>query len=444
MNGATTRAVWLDDEGNTFTGRFEGGKEYTIKVPVRALSNCSFTGAGLTATVNGTEAGADYTDNKNIFVKLTVTVPEAENIIEEASATVIAPAADVKPSTHIESADSSAYGCRVNNWYKTGSDDPMGYTTFRKGESYDVEVEFYPMTDYDFSPVTVFTINGKEATVISRDGSKVTVRATVASGVKYLSTMSATVTEPADGANQNFDALMGDPMAYRLNDVAWFIKGHKERMHPTDRFEAGKTYVCRMSFFLNDGYETDSDTTVTINGKDARIIYGDPGVVSSAEVDFTVGGGSGSGYKITGNVTSYLSAYDTTSIELIDSSDAVIDVCNLLSETTYEFSNAAAGKYTLRVSKTNHVTRDYEITVSGDTTQDVTICPIGDVSMNGKVQANDAMMAYQHAQGKTDAQLSGYAFLLADVAPVGSPNGKVQAADAMVIYQQAQGKNSLF
>ena len=82
--------------------------------------------------------------------------------------------------------------------------------------------------------------------------------------------------------------------------------------------------------------------------------------------------------------------------------------------------------------------------MTGDTAQDVKICPLGDADLNGRVQANDAMKAYQHAQGKADAQLSGYAFLCADVAPVDEPNGKVQAADAMLIYQQAQGKHSLF
>ena len=97
------------------------------------------------------------------------------------------------------------------------------------------------------------------------------------------------------------------------------------------------------------------------------------------------------------------------------------------------------------MKKYEHVTREYPINITGAAAkQDVKICPLGDVDGNGKVQAADAMKAYQHAQGKADAQLTGYAFLCADVAPVGNPNGKVQAADAMVIYQQAQGKHPLF
>ena len=152
------------------------------------------------------------------------------------------------------------------------------------------------------------------------------------------------------------------------------------------------------------------------------------------------------GYKITGTVTRYLSEDDAASIKLINSSGIAIKERSLSSkDSSYEFSNVAAGKYTLRVSKKDHVTRDYKITISsGNKTQNVTICPMGDGDGNGKVQAAGAMKAYKHAQGKADAQLSGYAFNCADVAPVGNPNGKVQAADAMIIYQQAQGKHSLF
>ena len=154
-------------------------------------------------------------------------------------------------------------------------------------------------------------------------------------------------------------------------------------------------------------------------------------------------------YSISGSVTSYLSDTDVTSIILskkAGESYAFQGVRTVSGNSgSYGFTGLSNGQYRLTVSKKNHVTRTYNVTILlGSKTQDVTINPKGDVDGNGKVQAADAMKAYQHAQGKADAQLTDYAFLCADVAPVGEPNGKVQAADAMVIYQQAQGKHSLF
>ena len=154
-------------------------------------------------------------------------------------------------------------------------------------------------------------------------------------------------------------------------------------------------------------------------------------------------------YAITGSVKSFLSDTDQTTVVLSKKSGDTYALKGLRTVTgksgQYGFTGLSNGSYRLTVRKKNHVTREYNVTVLlGSKTQDVQINPIGDVDGNGKVQAADAMKAYQHAQGKADAQLSDYAFLCADVAPVGKANGKVQAADAMVIYQQAQGKHSLF
>ena len=109
-------------------------------------------------------------------------------------------------------------------------------------------------------------------------------------------------------------------------------------------------------------------------------------------------------------------------------------------ETAYAFDAVPAGNYVLSVAKGNHVTREYEVAVSADTTQDVQINPIGDTNLNGRVQSNDGMLAYQHSQGDASKALTGYAFQCADV----NGNGRVQSNDAMKIYQQAQGGNTLF
>ena len=107
---------------------------------------------------------------------------------------------------------------------------------------------------------------------------------------------------------------------------------------------------------------------------------------------------------------------------------------------SYSIPDVAAGTYIMAVSKNNHVTRTYEITVSGNTTQDVKICPIGDVNMNGRVQSNDATKAYKHVQGGAEDQLTDYAFKCADV----NKNGRIQSNDATQIYRQTTGAHNLF
>ncbi|MBQ9679431.1 MAG: leucine-rich repeat protein [Ruminococcus sp.] len=99
------------------------------------------------------------------------------------------------------------------------------------------------------------------------------------------------------------------------------------------------------------------------------------------------------------------------------------------------------GNYTLELAPAStYVPRTYEIEVKGEEWLDVELYMYGDVNQNGKVQSNDAMLAYKHAQGEAQDQLTGYALQCADA----NGNGKVQSNDAMLIYKQAQGEHTLF
>ena len=56
----------------------------------------------------------------------------------------------------------------------------------------------------------------------------------------------------------------------------------------------------------------------------------------------------------------------------------------------YKFSNVAAGTYTLKVMKENHVTREYTVVVgTDDVTQDVEIYLKGDADGDGIVSISD-------------------------------------------------------
>ena len=221
-----------------------------------------------------------------------------------------------------------------------------------------------------------------------------------------------------------------------LSSSGWFTEC-------TSFSDRSANYCLNIEFTTKEGYSFPLNSgTVTVNGKQQAYSQYYSDVILTTKTSYSVSFDD-DGSTVSGSFTSYLNTAGIT-IELLQDGAQKYSASYQDDIGSYSLNNVAAGSYILRVSKTNHVTRDYPITVSGNTKQDVQINPIGDVDGNGKVQANDAMKAYQHAQGKADAQLSGYAFLCADVAPAGNPNDKVQAADAMVIYQQAQGKHSLF
>ena len=98
----------------------------------------------------------------------------------------------------------------------------------------------------------------------------------------------------------------------------------------------------------------------------------------------------------------------------------------------YSIANVAAGTYTVKVSKADHVDREYELTVSADTTLDVKIHLIGDVNGDGRVNTGDVSKIYAHA--KRSAPLEGYEFECADI----NGDGRVNTGDTSKAYAHAK------
>ena len=80
----------------------------------------------------------------------------------------------------------------------------------------------------------------------------------------------------------------------------------------------------------------------------------------------------------------------------------------------YSFADVAAGTYTLKVSKANHVTREYTVVVGNSSVlQDVKIHLLGDINGDGRVNVSDVGLANAHA--KKVSTLEGYQFDCANV-----------------------------
>ena len=68
----------------------------------------------------------------------------------------------------------------------------------------------------------------------------------------------------------------------------------------------------------------------------------------------------------------------------------------------YKFSNVAAGTYTLKVMKENHVTREYTVVVGNSSIiQDVKIHLKGDINGDDKVNTSDVGKMNAHIKGSS-------------------------------------------
>lgn len=149
------------------------------------------------------------------------------------------------------------------------------------------------------------------------------------------------------------------------------------------------------------------------------------------------------GVTLSGAITSYLKTEFPTEVSTVTLTGTDNNfTASVTGDTEYSFEAVPAGTYTLTVAKKYHATREYEITVGTEAvTQAVTINPIGDVNLNGKVEARDAMKINQSTLAEDPAdKLSGYAAQCADA----NQNGKIEARDAMRVFQQTQGENTLY
>ena len=142
-------------------------------------------------------------------------------------------------------------------------------------------------------------------------------------------------------------------------------------------------------------------------------------------------------FVLSGSLTTFLDKDDNVVLSLVgDKGGQTMEFTGDAKE--YLLFGMQAGKYTLTVSKKNHVTREYEVDINGDTTLDAKICPIGDVPMDGKLTTMDVTRTNAHVKGT--AALEGYALLLGDTA-----GGEgITTIDVTRINSHVQGKKALW
>lgn len=143
-------------------------------------------------------------------------------------------------------------------------------------------------------------------------------------------------------------------------------------------------------------------------------------------------------FTVSGKVTSFLSDADKVMLTLENQTSSFTKKVTGNS-AEYAFEKVEAGEYTLSVSKENHVTRLYEITVEEDNVIiDLKIHPLGDINGDGKANSVDVASCNSHARGVST--LSGYGLLCADI----NSDGNVNSVDVAHINAHARDLNLMW
>ena len=146
------------------------------------------------------------------------------------------------------------------------------------------------------------------------------------------------------------------------------------------------------------------------------------------------------GYTLGGTLKCFGDEAEQTSIVLLDASGNQVSAATVSGlSTEYSFENVAEGSYTVRISKLNHVTRDYSISVEGEAVSvDVELRLLGDVSGDGKLSFLDKKKYFDYLQGL--ATWDEYLLEVGDV----NDDGKISFLDKKKIFDHIEEKTLLW
>lgn len=105
------------------------------------------------------------------------------------------------------------------------------------------------------------------------------------------------------------------------------------------------------------------------------------------------------GVTVSGTIKSYGSASEAVTVTLTKQGETTPTFTDTRTgnSATYSFPTVPAGKYTLKVEKKGHVTREYAVTVvSAPVVQDIKIYMLGDINEDGSINIQDVIRLLNH------------------------------------------------
>ena len=241
------------------------------------------------------------------------------------------------------------------------------------------------------------------------------------------------------------------PYNMKVLSMQWLGPDQKP-MRKFDKFEIGKSYFLDLRIGFEGGEELGyvypkNYRDFKVNGKsvNAWMEYENStdGHVWQMYDSYKLVDPNASG-TLSGTVKSYNSASDKVTIQLIQQGHSEPAYETTVSGGTkegnqytasYTISGIASGTYTMKVSKKNHVTREYTVTVGAENvTQDVEIWLLGDVNGDGTINVKDKKLIFNHLNDPSGA-LTGYALDVGDV----NRDGTINVKDKKLIFNHLKG-----
>ncbi len=218
--------------------------------------------------------------------------------------------------------------------------------------------------------------------------------------------------------------MMGETLDGTAISVTGLVNGHN----------ATATFVNDTTNFGTSELVIDKVTISDENGNDVTSNYNI--TTENGLLEVTISDDS-----LYGNVISFGDEAEEVTIEIFtENSEEAVETITLTGNNTNFFvEEFEKGNYTIRVSKLNHVTREYEVVI-GDTgvTQNIEIHLIGDINGDGKIMLTDYTAILKHV--KKTALLEDYALACADV----DGNGKVMITDYSAVLRHVKKTSTLW
>lgn len=239
------------------------------------------------------------------------------------------------------------------------------------------------------------------------------------------------------------------PYNMKVLSMRWLGPDQKP-MRTYDKFEIGKSYFLDLRIGFEGGEELGyvypkNYREFKVNGKSLNqwMEYDDNTnghflrVYESYKlVDPNAGG------TLSGTVKSFGSTTDPVTVQLFKSgsSSAAYNTAVKGNSASYTISGITPGTYTMKVSKKNHVTREYSVTVSSGTkTQNAEIRLLGDVNGDGRVNTMDCTRLFKHVN-KTQLLTDAYAQKCADT----NGDGRVNTMDCTALFKHVNKTKPLW
>lgn len=286
---------------------------------------------------------------------------------------------------------------------------------------------------YEQTISTSFTCEGKEITTVMVNGLSV----------------------PRVGETPDYTASPAYPEWYQLdpnyagtNGIIWY-DSEDNMMDPEDTFVAGETYKVEIKIIPTQINGSNASKFVSpaayVNGKQVTANGDWDAVYSTANAVYIYytfqKAVEPAGYAVSGQVTSFGNASGDVTVQLIPQglTEPAYETIVKGNTVNYSFASVPTGIYTMKVSKANHVTREYTIVVGKEAVvQNVKIHLKGDVNGDGSVTIVDVNRANLHFKNKS--ALSGYTLLCADI----NGDGKVTILDVNRMNLHFKNKNKLW